>query len=473
MYNIEEEVFYLDFSLAQINNPWWKDRDSIRFDIHVENFENSVFKHIPRFLSILERFEEGIFTIRGPRQIGKTTVLKLLIKKLLDLGEKPVNIFYISLDMIEDNEELLKLLMDYLNFLESFGRRKTDKVYIFLDEISSVKNWQAAIKYLYDAGFFKKSFVVLTGSSSYDLKRSSERLPGRRGAGIDIVYLPVTFKEFIEQKYGVRMDHHLRDLFSMNESDIEKLVLQLSMYRNDFTSYMTTGGFPKVIDSYLKGLNISSETLNTYRDYLYSDIEKFGKSRFIMNQILFKLPEIIGQRFSWNSLAGELEGVSSKNTVEDYFNLLGMNFLIGTLFFYDFSKGVVRPKKQKKVYPVDVIITKVIEQVTGKRVEESKIVEQIVFTHLLRFSKDFNSGLVLYTGPYYWYSEKSKEIDFLVNLDGTIVPVEVKYKNKISPSDFLTMKKVFNRGILVTKKDTFKVGNIVVLPIYAFLLMCG
>ena len=60
-----------------------------------------------------------------------------------------------------------------------------------------------------------------------------------------------------------------------------------------------------------------------------------------------------------------------------------------------------------------------------------------------------------------------------MNLDGTIVPVDVKYKNKISPSDFLTMKKVFNRGILVTKKDTFKVGNIVALPIYAFLLMCG
>lgn len=74
---------------------------------------------------------------------------------------------------------------------------------MFLDEISSVNNWQKSIKYLYDTGRLENAFVVLTGSSSYNLKKSSERLPGRREFGKDIVYLPVSFKEYINQNHNI------------------------------------------------------------------------------------------------------------------------------------------------------------------------------------------------------------------------------------------------------------------------------
>jgi hypothetical protein len=149
---------------------------------------------------------------------------------------------------------------------------------------------------------------------------------------------------------------------------------------------------------------------------------------------------------------------------------LCFNFLFGVLFFYDFSKRKISPKKKKKIYPVDLIITSVIENITNTEIKLPIKIEQIVFTHLLRYSKSLSERLTLYNGPYFWYSQKGNEIDFLIELGNKIFPLEVKFQNSISPSDYFSMKKVFRKGILVTKKTVLKKGNIVALPVESFLL---
>ncbi|ABR30961.1 ATPase AAA [Thermosipho melanesiensis] len=457
----------MDFSYVYSQNPWWEDNESIYFDMHIRKFEKSKFKYIPYFMKNLKNYKNGIYIIKGPRQIGKTTVLKLLIKDLIEKNINPSNILYLTLDLIKDENELTQLLLDYF----SIKNNNKEKRYLFLDEVSSVSNWQKSIKYLYDTGKLENAFVVLTGSSSYDLKKSSERLPGRREFGKDIVYLPVSFREYIMQNSNIDFQYKLEDLFEMNENELKALNLKLTRFKDDFKTYISTGGFPKVINDFLENNAISEETLNTYGNYLYGDVERFNRSRLILNQLLFKTPDLIGQRFSWNSLSNDIEGVSSKNTIEDYFNLLSMNFLFGILFFYDFSKKTIKPKKQKKIYPLDLIITFVIEKITNTQIKLSTKIKQIVFTHLLKYSKDLSEGLMLYNGPYFWYSQKGKEIDFLINLKNNIIPIEVKFQNNISPSDYSTMKKVFQKGILVTKNTLFKKDDIVALPIESFLLL--
>ncbi|SHH48147.1 ATP-binding protein [Thermosipho atlanticus] len=458
----------MDFSYIYRQNPWWEDRESINFDMHIRKFEKSKFKYIPYFMNELKNYKNGIYIIKGPRQIGKTTVLKLLIKDLIEKNINPSNILYVTLDLIKDENELTQLLLDY--FLMNGKSNNKEKVYLLLDEVSSVSNWQKSIKYLYDTGKLENTFVVLTGSSSYDSKKSSERLPGRREFGKDVVYLPVTFKEYTTQKYGIDFQYNLEDLFEMNEEELKAINLKNSRFKDDFKMYIITGGFPKVINDFLENNVISEETLNVYKNYLYGDVERFNRSRIILNQLLFKTPDLIGQRFSWNSLSNDIEGVSSKNTIEDYFNLLSMNFLFGILFFYDFSKKVIKPKKQKKIYPVDLIITSVIENITNIEIGLPIKIEQVVFSHLLRYSKNLSEGLMLYNGPYFWYSQKGNEIDFLIDLRNEIIPIEVKFQNKISPSDYFTMKKVFQKGILVTKNTVFKRDNIIALPVELFLL---
>ena len=54
-----------------------------------------------------------------------------------------------------------------------------------LDEITAVKDWTRAVKYLVDAGALENIYLLLTGSSTVEIKRGYERMPGRRGHGFD------------------------------------------------------------------------------------------------------------------------------------------------------------------------------------------------------------------------------------------------------------------------------------------------
>ena len=106
-----------------------------------------------------------------------------------------LRILFFTCDMIKDNSELVDIIKIYL---QSFNISKNERTYIFIDEITMVNNWQSAIKYLVDIGLIVNAVVILTGSSAYDLKVSSERTPGRRGEGKDLLFLPLTFNEYLK-----------------------------------------------------------------------------------------------------------------------------------------------------------------------------------------------------------------------------------------------------------------------------------
>jgi predicted AAA+ superfamily ATPase len=79
----------------------------------------------------------------------------------------------------------------------------------------------------------------------------------------------------------------------MSEKELKTLNLKLTRFKEDFKTYINTGGFPKVINDFFENNSLSEETLNTYTNYLYVDIERFNRSRLILNQLLFKIPGLI------------------------------------------------------------------------------------------------------------------------------------------------------------------------------------
>jgi hypothetical protein len=450
-------------------NPWWDLKENIDNDRHIKIFNQCPYKYYPDFYKTLEMGKTGIYTLRGPRQIGKTTTMKLLIKKLIDQDQDPSNILYLTLDNIQDKEELIETLKNWILLRQ---KTNTGRLYIFLDEISFISNWQTAMKYLSDINLLSQSFVLLSGSSAYDIKNSTERLPGRRGAGDDYIQLPVSFKDFVQGNHQVEIKRwKIADILKLTESELKLLAFEYGKHQVDFTFYCQSGGFPKVINTYIDNNMITEEVIKIYEDFILGDIERFSKSRFTLIELLKKIPDIIGQQFSWNSLNNEMNSISSSNTVESYFQILGMNFIIATLFFLDPSKGSIKPKKQKKIYPIDPIVSKVIERLSGKMINQGHYMESIVLENLLQFSSRKTEGLNLYYGPYYWYSQKKKEIDFLIEQSSELYPIEVKYQTNINKSDYATLKRNFNKGILLTKDTTFKDGKIIVLPISLFLLL--
>lgn len=110
-----------------IQNPWWEDETKIELDRHILNFKNSSFKWEPSVLNEMNLHDEGIYTLRGPRQIGKTTILKLLMYKLIKKENlPPQRILYLSLDNVSSKEELIDILISFSKF-----RRRTFQTVFF------------------------------------------------------------------------------------------------------------------------------------------------------------------------------------------------------------------------------------------------------------------------------------------------------------------------------------------------------
>lgn len=183
----------MDLSILSIYNPWRnlsKNASEIKSKI-LKNYEQASFKR--NYSGFFDFESNGLYILRGPRQIGKSTLLKTAISKLIEKGERR-SILYIPLDTVKDFRVLRDILLDFLKFSKSEKKR-----YIFLDEICMVENWQKAIKELRDNTDFADDLFVLTGSSAWDIKRASERLPGRKGnVKLDVLPLPMMFSEFFE-----------------------------------------------------------------------------------------------------------------------------------------------------------------------------------------------------------------------------------------------------------------------------------
>jgi hypothetical protein len=129
---------------------------------------------------------------------------KLKIRDLLQSGTDSRRVFYWTCDLVNSRNELQSILAEYIKWAKA---SVDDRLYIFLDEISAVKDWQKAIKYLYDSGSLQRCLLLLTGSHSIDLRKATESLAGRRGEvgklenGIpDKILLPMKFAEYAESR---------------------------------------------------------------------------------------------------------------------------------------------------------------------------------------------------------------------------------------------------------------------------------
>ncbi|BCU66797.1 hypothetical protein HS7_02340 [Sulfolobales archaeon HS-7] len=88
-------------------NIWWRGKDYINEDVEIKKRNSAKFKWIPKEMNKVSLQPFSLNFIVGPRQVGKTTFMKLLIKKLLESNYNPLSIFYCNCDIVSGYEELL------------------------------------------------------------------------------------------------------------------------------------------------------------------------------------------------------------------------------------------------------------------------------------------------------------------------------------------------------------------------------
>ena len=173
-------------------NPWWEDIRSIERDPHIRAWAESELGWSPK-----TQFEDRdyVYSLRGTRQVGKTTTIKLDIQQRLKAH--PGNaILYYAFDLENSPREMVDVIEQYLNW----SRLPNEQRCLYLDEVTNVRNWQKAIKYLKDRGRLVNCTVVVVGSNSVDLRKGTELLPGRRGISsepLDHIQEPLKFGDYV------------------------------------------------------------------------------------------------------------------------------------------------------------------------------------------------------------------------------------------------------------------------------------
>ncbi|BDC18899.1 ATP-binding protein [Acidianus sp. HS-5] len=423
-------------------NPWWISKDRLTEVELYMKYNEAEIKWTPDVIDKVSLSPYSLNFIFGPRQVGKSTALILLVKKLLEENANPKAIFYFSCDRLADYKELDEVLEEYIKF------RKANNIsssFIFLDEITYPREWYRALKSRIDKGDFKNDVLVVTGSLSMSAKREIETFPGRRGKGKNLLMLPLSFSKYAEL-FNVKVQKGGLDFVLSNFMKNIHLVSEL----NDlFEDYLITGGFPNAIRDFVKFGKVSEGTIDDFISSIVSEVNKLKRSETFFKLTIKGIIERTSSEFSYHTLSRSF-GVGTVKTAISYVELLQKLYLLKVLEQVDLQ-GNVLSRKEKKFYFIDPFIYRSFSIWTMTNVpEESRIAESVVISHLSRLYDTF-------------YTKAKGEVDAVIKGE-ELIGFDVKFGNVKAERKILgRMKKVY-----ILSKDKAEEN---VIPVSLFLSM--
>lgn len=403
------------------HNRHWTDIEDFRTnDPHLRKLREIRWIAQYQFAKDFSGDMAGIYTLSGGRQIGKSTCFKTVMLKLSESGVRPSDIFYLACDTIVDRTDLYHVLK---YFLEKISERKG---YLFIDEVTFVKEWDLTIKALADEGLFNSVVCCLSGSDKIFIQDAVYRLPGRRGeAGrLDFELNPLLF-------------HDVLSLFP----DEYRGKCALDEW---FRKYLTTGGYMAAVNDLEAFGEIRLATYRVYQQWIVGDFLRLNKTRRNLMQILFSIIKCYGSQVSFQSLSQQTEGLT-KDTVADYCSILERLGVISIQHALDQNALRAAPKKNRKVHFLDPFIASAIYRLVNDEyqkcppIDESLSVESVCYNYFLR------------KYPTY-YIKADGEVD-IAYIDGKdFFPVEIKWRNQIRAKDLKQIKK-YPRAIILAKQE--------------------
>ncbi|MFA6183743.1 MAG: ATP-binding protein [Parcubacteria group bacterium] len=400
-----------------------------------------------------------IIVITGSRQIGKT----FLTRKILPtITKKPIKYFN-----FEDLELRSLFQENPKGFMESI--KDEENIYVF-DEFQKVPNLTSFLKVLYDQDKEKIPKIFLTGSSSLEIQEKiSQSLVGQC---VVFDFFSLSFSE----RYFLEKNNLLGEILSLESSlDIKKLQQGVFFEKDDlarkFDEYMLRGGYPELGE--LEGEQIWQKLKSIIELILEKDMRGLVKDEhlFSSKKLLEILAFRIGNIISFENLAAEMQ--LNIKTVRNLIAVFKGLFFIE--FIYPKASFAHEYKKAPKVYFNDLGMRNELIKMHKLPVDRSQLgamVENFVFCQLKRYSaykKDFKIN--------YWQDYNKNEVDFVLDVEGRIISIEVKYrkgqKDRLTVGVANFIKKYNSQTHITITYDYFgtsKIGNCTVyfIPAYMF-----
>ncbi len=380
----------------------------------------------PKLVTALQSYR--IILLNGPRQAGKTTLVK-------ELSEK-YGMSYLTLD---DPVKLTLAQQDPKNFLTFYSKEP-----LVIDEIQLAPELIPYIKIFVDENN-KKGQFLLTGSA--DFMRMHEITESLAGRMVRYNLYPLSQAEINTTKKNI-----IDQLFT---EEITTLKNNTSL--DGVLDRIIAGGYPEII-SYEKSLRD-----DWFASYIESRIQKdilelrqisLAKRQSI-KQLLQLLATYDAQLLNYNTLAKKLQ-ISNK-TVLTYVELLEAMYIIKILPSYHVNASL-RVIKSPKIHFIDTGLASYLLHVDKENLFLHKdghygsLIENYVYSELLKEASYTESSVEIY----HFRDLRKKEVDFVLeNRNGKIIGVEVKAKANIKQSDLKGMVELateskgrFERGII-------------------------
>jgi len=345
--------------------------------------------------------KDEITVITGPRQVGKTTILRQLIKKVERDGMGHV---YLNYDIEEDSRHLAtqKSLLNKIKL--ECGEKGA---FIFIDEIQRKEDAGLFLKGLFDMQTTHK--FIVTGSGSLELKEKiSESLTGRKRI---FNVKPLSFTEFINYRTDEKYTDRLELLFSVEPELVEELLEE----------YITFGGYPKVVlsDSPQEKHEVIKEifTSTTEKDLFF--LLKLNRPE-AMNHMLRILALTAGKPVNYTWLSKET-GLSLP-TVKNYLYYLEKIFMVFPVYPF-FKNRIKEISKSPVLYFNDIGLCNYL---AGQFKPDSSGLPGFRFQHFAwrMLTDKYEESLCSLN---YWRTIDKAKVDFVVNCTDKVIPWEVKY----------------------------------------------
>lgn len=364
--------------------------------------------------TIQEKIEDKLFKgkviiLYGPRQVGKTTIVKEIQNKNIS------NSIYFNCDEPDIREKFENKTSTFLK--ELIGKKKI----VIIDEAQRVKDIGITLKLIIDN--FKDIQVIATGSSSFDLaNKTAESLTGRK---YEFYLYPLSIEELNPEK---------------NKLEIDRTLENRIIY----------GSYPEVI------INSSEAEDNIKliaKSYLYKDILQYQniKNPNILEKLLQSLALQIGNEVSYNEISNFLD--IDKKTVASYIEILKKAFVIFEL--KPFSRNLRNElRKLRKIYFFDTGVRNALINnfnSLDKRNDAGQLWENFIISERIKINNNHGNDYNIY----FWRTHNKKEIDYIEEKNGMLYGYEIKLGSGKSSGAKLFLDTYVNSEFKIIKKDNY------------------